>query len=214
MQLLQEEVFFSTMLILVLSAALAAYITYRYSKARKAPLLYWSIGLWLFAFDVLLEVLFADNLYTNFLIDTYLFTVALIVFFLAYGSVRMLGSRKASTYYAAFGTATSAFLLYSIIATAGTPAMAPSSMLKTYVMAGNPPLLVILGSLIVTFPAAAILIVVAAISYRKRRSYKMLSIIAGTLIVSVAGTLYIASIPEFLYYSEFIGILLLWIGFV
>ena len=54
---------------------------------------------------------------------------------------------------------------------------------------------------------------IAAISYKRTRSKKMLSIIAGVIVVSIAGTLYIASFPEFLYFSEFIGILLLWAGF-
>ncbi|MEM3426614.1 MAG: hypothetical protein QXI42_12560 [Thermoproteota archaeon] len=70
-------------------------------------------------------------------------------------------------------------------------------------------LFVVLG----TFPAAAVIIIFAALSYRQRHSLKMLSIIAGIIIVSIAGTLYIASFPEFLYYSEFICILFLWLGF-
>ncbi len=45
-------------------------------------------------------------------------------------------------------------------------------------------------------------------------SKKMLSIIAGVIIVSIAGSLYIVHFPAFLYYSEFIGISLLWFGFI
>ena len=41
----------------------------------------------------------------------------------------------------------------------------------------------------------------------------MLSIIAGVVVVSIAGGLYIAAVPVFLYYSEFVGIILLWFGF-
>jgi hypothetical protein len=66
----------------------------------------------------------------------------------------------------------------------------------------------------VTFPAAIILILIAALSYRKTRNPKLISIIIGVVVVSVAGTLYIVQFPAFLYYAEFIGILLLWIGFV
>jgi hypothetical protein len=33
------------------------------------------------------------------------------------------------------------------------------------------------------------------------------------VVVSVAGSLYLVQFPAFLYYSEFIGILLLWLGF-
>ncbi|MDE1870492.1 MAG: hypothetical protein KGH71_05965, partial [Candidatus Micrarchaeota archaeon] len=64
-----------------------------------------------------------------------------------------------------------------------------------------------------TFPAATVLVIVAAMGYRRTRSLKMVSIIAGVVVVSVAGTLYIASFPSFLYYAEFAGMLLLWMGF-
>lgn len=42
---------------------------------------------------------------------------------------------------------------------------------------------------------------------------KMLATIAGVVIVAIAGSLYIAQFPAFPYYSEFIGILLLWLLF-
>ncbi len=78
---------------------------------------------------------------------------------------------------------------------------------------GPLPLSVVITSSIVTFPAAAILIIVAGISYYRGHDKKMLSIILGTIIVSIAGTLYIVQFPAFLYYAEFIGIVLLWLGF-
>jgi hypothetical protein len=53
-----------------------------------------------------------------------------------------------------------------------------------------------------------------AVSYRKTRNKKLLSIIAGVIVVSIAGTLYIVAFPAFLYYAELAGIALLWLGFV
>ena len=85
--------------------------------------------------------------------------------------------------------------------------------MQNYVVAGAPPISVIVTSSIATFPAAIVIIWVAAASYIQKRNVKMLSIIAGVIVVSIAGTLYIASFPAFLYYSEFFGILLLWLGF-
>ncbi len=73
--------------------------------------------------------------------------------------------------------------------------------------------MVVVSSSFVSFPAAFFIILIAALSYKKSRNIKLLSIIAGVIVVSIAGTLYIAAIPVFLYYAEFIGILLLWIGF-
>ncbi|MGD0511551.1 MAG: hypothetical protein ABSA33_06990, partial [Candidatus Micrarchaeaceae archaeon] len=88
-----------------------------------------------------------------------------------------------------------------------------TNFIVNYIAYGNPPLLVIYSSSIVTFPAAAILITVALKSYLKTKSYRMLSIIIGVVIVSIAGTLYIVQFPSLLYAAEFIGILLLWVGF-
>ncbi|MEM3841580.1 MAG: hypothetical protein QXN59_02730, partial [Candidatus Micrarchaeaceae archaeon] len=88
------------------------------------------------------------------------------------------------------------------------------SIIISHVVYGALPLSVVLYSSAATFPAAIILIAIAAKSYIKKRSAKMISIIAGVLVVSTAGTLYIAAFPAFLYYSEFIGILLLWLGFI
>ena len=55
--------------------------------------------------------------------------------------------------------------------------------------------------------------VTAAKSYLQKHNPRMLSIILGVIVVATAGSLYIAAIPELLYYSEFIGMVLLWFGF-
>ncbi len=205
---LQSIVGISVIAILLLSAALAAYITRVWLRKRTKPYLYWSIGMWLFAIDVLLELFFAYGTYTQFLIKFYLFTVALIVLFLSLGSLELTSWKRTKLCYIAFAVAASLLLLYSLMASS------IGNIITEYIVFGNLPLIVILASSIVTFPAAIVLVLVAGLSYRRKRSNKMLSIIAGTVIVSIAGTLYIASYPEFLYLSEFLGILLLWIGFI
>ncbi|MGA7861778.1 MAG: hypothetical protein WCB19_07975, partial [Thermoplasmata archaeon] len=48
--------------------------------------------------------------------------------------------------------------------------------------------------------------------YRKR-VWRLAYIAAGILVISAAGGLYIVSVPVTLYYAEFIGVLLLYIGF-
>ena len=53
----------------------------------------------------------------------------------------------------------------------------------------------------------------ALISFKKNKDYRNIVIVAGVLEVSVAGTLYIVSFPSLLYAAEFLGIVLLWIGF-
>ncbi len=87
------------------------------------------------------------------------------------------------------------------------------NILNNYEVDGIIPFGVVFTSSLITFPAFLVLIAIAALSYKKIRNQKMLSIIAGVIVVSIAGSLYIAQFPAFLYYSEFIGILLLWFGF-
>jgi hypothetical protein len=199
---------FSTILIFLLTVPLASLMTYKFIKKKGKSQLYWSIGLWLFGLGVLLEVLFSFNIYNAFLIKTYLVAVAFLVSFLALGSTALLKNKKIFNYYAIFFILSAIFVVYSLIVSS------ISNILTNYVVFGILPLLVVISSSIMTFPAAATLIAVALISYRKTSNKKMLSIIAGVVIVSIAGSLYIAHFPAFLYYSEFIGILLLWLGFI
>ncbi len=198
----------STIIIFVLSLLLAAMLTVKYAKTKSKSHLFWSLGLWCFTIGALLEIIFAFGIYSDALMAAYLFIVAILVEFLALGSLYLLKNRKFVRYYSIFFAASAVFTLYSV----AMPGI--KNMLLNYVVEGPPPLIVTLASSIATFPAAIILIVVAAMGYRKRHSNKLLSIITGVVVVSVAGTLYIASFPSFLYYSEFIGIVLLWLGFI
>lgn len=204
----QTFVEFSTLLILILTLGLAIVMSYRYARKRSMPLLYWSMGMWFFVIGVLLEVIFAFGAYSELLIALYLFVVAMVVESLAIGSMQLIKSGRLRMSYYIYSVIAAMLLAYSLYATN------IGNVITNHIVFGILPAFVIVTSSIVTFPAAAILIVIAAISYRNRHSTKMLSIIAGVLVVSVAGTLYIAAIPSFLYYAEFIGILLLWLGFM
>lgn len=203
-----EIALISTLIILALSAALSLVISRSYVRKRDLNLLAWSSGLWVFTASVALEALFAYGIYSNLMIDLYLFIVAILVELLALGSVLVLSIRKFTRAYVIFSIITDAFLIYSLVS------VEVGNIITSGVVFGPLPLLVVVSSSLVTFPAAALLIIISAISYRKRHNPGMISIIAGVVIVSIAGTLYIASFPSFLYYAEFIGILLLWIGFV
>ena len=204
----QAFVEFSTLLILVLTLGLAIIMSYRYIRKPSKPLLYWSTGMWFFVIGVLLEVIFAFGIYSEFLIALYLFVVAMVVESLAIGSMQLIKSIKLKSSYYLYSIITTVLLAYSLYASN------IGNVITNHIVFGVLPIFIVITSSIVTFPAAAILIAIAAISYLHRHSAKMLSIIAGVVVVSVAGTLYIAAIPAFLYYSEFIGILLLWLGFI
>ena len=204
----QAFVEFSTLLILVLTLGLAIIMSYRYVRKRSKPLLYWSTGMWFFVIGILLEVIFAFGIYSEFLIALYLFVVVMVVESLAIGSMQLIKSIKLKSSYYLYSIITTVLLAYSLYASN------IGNVITNHIVFGALPIFIVITSSIVTFPAAAILIAIAAISYLHRHSAKMLSIIAGVVVVSIAGTLYIAAIPAFLYYSEFIGILLLWLGFI
>ncbi|MDE1860455.1 MAG: hypothetical protein KGH72_01935 [Candidatus Micrarchaeota archaeon] len=197
-----------TMATLLLTIPLAIIMTNRYYRKRSKSLLFWSIGLWLFVLGVWMEVMFAFNIYSEAMIATYLFIVALLVNSLALGSIQFVRSISIRRLYYLFSAASGAALLYSL-------AVIPTGyILVNYVVAQLPPLQIIALSSAITFPAAVAIVLIALRSYRERPNRKLLSIISGVVIVSVAGSLYIVQFPAFLYVSEFIGILLLWYGFI
>ena len=198
----------STLVILVLTVALASLMTKRYVLSKHTQYAFWAAGLWLFAFGVLLETLFAIGVYGKALYVAYFTSVAVLVELLALGSVSMLNSSKALKAYSLYSIAAGVAVAFS------AAYMNVSGILVNHVVYGVLPLALVATSSAATFPAAIILLVLAAKSYIKRHSRKMLSIMAGVVVVSSAGTLYIAAFPAFLYYSEFIGILLLWLGFI
>jgi hypothetical protein len=191
----------------VLTVILALFLTQNYMQKRMRSYLFWSLGLWFFAVGVALEIVFSAGYYSELLIRSYLGIVAVLVELLALGSLQLVKGKDVKTSYYGFSIASGGALAYFLATeTVGT-------ILKSYVVAGNPPIGDLVASSVITFPAAAVLIATAALTYRKTHSRKMLSIIAGVVVVSIAGSLYIASFPAFLYYSEFFGIVLLWLGF-
>ncbi len=200
-------VLLSTLIIFVLTFVLALFMSYDYFRKRKNSIIFWSLGLWAFAVGDVLEVLFAGGIYSQILIKSYLFIVAMVVEALAMGSVLLLGSRRMTWGYSIYAVMTSAALVYTLAVDH------IGNIIMNGVVFGLLPLYVTLFSAFITFPAAVALIVISLYSYIKTRNIKMVSIIAGVIVVSVAGTLYITAFPSFLYYSEFIGILLLWAGF-
>ena len=198
----------STIIIFLLSAGLTFFILRKYLKTKKLNLLYWSVGLVVFTVAVLLEILMANKIYSELIIDLYLFLVAVLVQFLALGSFALYNNKKFLLYYYIYSVLATVFLIVTLV-------LYPvGNIIKEHIVFGVLPLGVTISSSFVTFPAAAFIILIAAISYKKFKSKKLLSIIAGVIIVAIAGTLYIAAIPVFLYYAEFIGILLLWLGFM
>ncbi len=204
----QFSAILTSVITLLLSAGLSITITRRYVIKRHASLAFWAAGLWLFSIGVLMELIFAFGAYSDIMMKAYLLIVAVLVELLALGSMQLSRSRPMKRAYYAFVLASTVFLLYSILESS------MNNMIIDYVVAGQPPVLVTIASTLVTVPAAIVLVATAYVSYKARKDIRMLSIIAGVIIVSVSGALYIVQYPAFLYLAEVIGIGLLWYGFV
>ncbi|AGO60112.1 MULTISPECIES: hypothetical protein [Ferroplasma] len=198
----------STIVILILSLGLSILISSNYIRKKQLNLLAWTLGLWVFSISVALEVVFSTNYETSLLMKSYLILVSVLVELLALGSVLLLKKHNITIYYGIYMIISTVFVIVSaLISHVG-------DIVTHGVVYGVLPILISISSITVTFPAAILLILISLSSYVKTKNPKLLSIVVGVIIVSVAGTLYIVEFPAFLYYAEFFGILLLWIGFV
>ncbi|MGD0511521.1 MAG: hypothetical protein ABSA33_06835, partial [Candidatus Micrarchaeaceae archaeon] len=115
--ILQIESLAITGIVFILSLVLTLVMTSSYLKGRKTGVLFWSLGMWSFTFGVLLEILFALGISPEPLIALYLFVVAILVEFLALGSMQLVQSKKIKQLYYSFCIITTAFVGYSLVAT-------------------------------------------------------------------------------------------------
>ncbi len=196
-----------TIVFFILSSVLSFYLTASYFAKRQKQYLYWGIGMWIFAITDLLEVLFAWGVYSTGIAQAYLFLIALLVVPLAMGSISLTKSRIAMRAYVAYSVIASAALLYYVI-TSDIGTIVTNGIVNGYM-----PTMVLVGSSIITFPGLAIIVGIAALGYVRTKRRKVLWIITGMLVFALGGMLYIASIPASVYYAEFAGLLMLWLGF-
>jgi hypothetical protein len=87
-------------------------------------------------------------------------------------------------------------------------------MVNAGIITGNPPLSLLVLSSLVTGPATVLLVTASVLSLRRSYRWQTLLMVSGALILGAGGTLYIASFPVALYYAEFIGIVLLFLGLI
>lgn len=207
MHLIQIEALLATGIVTIFAGVLAVLMTQAYSRNKQSSHLYWSAGLWVFVVSAFLEILFAYGYYSAFAMALYLFTIVILVQLLSLGSIQLVQSNRIRYGYTLFTAIVAVIALISV-------AVGPiTNLVKSYVVLGQPTLFIILASSLATFPAAIVLIWVAAMGYKKSRSPKMLSIIAGVFVISLAGFLYITYFPAALYLAELVGVFLLFYGF-
>jgi len=182
---------------------------WKYSQSRSRVELMWGSGLALAAAAMAVEAIVFLGVVSSALLQAYVFFSAAIVGVLSLGATRVLRSPRLENGYTAYIAATCA-----LVAVASLLTPMPDSMVSNGIIAGNPPLLLLVLSTLVTGPATVVLLTASAVSLRRSRKWQTLLMIAGALILGAGGTLYIASFPVALYYAEFIGIVLLFFGIV
>ncbi len=190
------------------AGVLGAFELIRYRRTHRRAHLYWSIGLWMATVSVAQEAVFAAGLWSSVLMASYLVLVAILVPILSLGSLEARGGWSGLRAYRIYlaGAAASLFV---------AAALAPvsSSILQDGIVTGNPPDGILVGSILLTVPSSILVAYLALLGALKGGRRRLLFIAAGVVVISFAGVLYIVSIPVTLYYAEFIGFVLLFLGF-
>lgn len=197
---------------LAVLAALAAVLSYaelrRFIAGNGRAHLYWGVGLVLVVVTLLEEAAFFAGVVADPLLRSYLFLVALLVGILSLGSAETGLSRRIRRGYSAFVLLVSVVLAFFSFT---EPITAP--LVAGGVVSGNPPVGILLASTLLTVPAAVLMTVLSLFAAYRQRRPRLALVAAGILVISVAGGLYVASFPMTLYAAEFVGVVLLFLGF-
>jgi hypothetical protein len=178
-------------------------------RTRKLAQAMWGGGLALGAAAMAVELLAYVGVVTEGLLQTYVFLSAGIVGVLSLGAVGSLRRPRFERGYAAFQT-----VALAATAAASLTTRLPLSMVEGGIIVGDPPLSLLVLSSVVTVPATVVLLLTAAASLRRAFRWSHLTMVAGACVLGAGGALYIASFPVMLYYAEFVGIVMLFVGLV
>jgi hypothetical protein len=181
----------------------------RFVRDRAASQLAWGIGLGLAALATAVELVVYAGVVNRTLLQAYVFLSAAIVGILSLGCTRVIRStrfRAGYTVYSLAGCALVGGLSFA------TPL--PTSMVSGGVITGNPPLTLLVLSSLVTGPATVVLLGAVVISLRRSWQWRTVMMGLGATVLAAGGALYIASFPAALYYAEFLGVILIFLGLV
>jgi hypothetical protein len=199
----------SLLALTALLVVLAVRALVRFFETRSRPQVMWGGGLAFAAAAMAVESVVYFGAVNSAILQTYVFLSAAIVGVLSLGATRVLRRPRIESAYTAYTLGAVA-----VVAAACVVTPLPSSMVSSGIITGNPPLLLILLSSLVTVPATVVLLTATFVSLRRSHRWQTLLMAAGALILGAGGALYIASFPIALYYAEFLGILLLFFGLV
>lgn len=181
----------------------------RYSETKSQPQLMWGLGLTCATAAMAVEAVVYAGYVSVPILQAYVFLSAAIVGVLSLGATRILRRPHLERGYTAYIAATVA-----VVAAGCALTPLSTSMVSGGIISGNPPLLLIILSSLVTVPATVVLLSATFLSLRRSWRWQTLLMAAGAIILGAGGALYIASFPIALYYAEFVGILILFLGLV
>ena len=186
---------------------LAARAFVQFVRTRKTSQVGWGTGLGFGAMATAIELAAYLGVVSSVMLQAYVFFSAAIVGTLSLGMVRAFRRPALRNLYAGYIILTSAIVGVFCFTTPVS-----SSMVQGGVISGNPPVFLLILSSLITVPATIVLLGFAALSLRRSFHWKGLLMIAGASVLAAGGAFYIASFPVALYYAEFVGIVLLFIG--
>ncbi len=181
----------------------------KFGRSRRRVDLAWAAGIALAAAAMAVELVVFLGVVSSPILQAYVFFSAAIVGVLSLGATRVLRSPRLESAYTAWTLATCAVTgFFSAI----TPL--PATMVSQGIITGNPPVLLLVVSSLVTGPATIVLVAASILALRRSWRWQTLLLVGGALVLGAGGTLYIASFPVALYYAEFFGIILLFLGLI
>jgi hypothetical protein len=181
----------------------------RYYRDRSRTELVWGTGVFLAAVAMAIEAVVYLGVVSSAILQVYVFCSAAIVGVLSLGATKVLRRPRLELGYTAYTALTCTVVGFFC---AVTPLS--SGMVTSGIITGNPPLSLLILSTLVTGPATVVLLAASVVSLRRSWRWQTLLMVSGAMILGAGGTLYIASFPVALYYAEFIGIVLLFLGLI
>jgi len=181
----------------------------RFLRDHNRGQLMWGLGLSLATAATAVEVVVYLGVVASPLLQAYVFCSAAIVGVLSLGSTRAIRSARFRTGYTAY-----TLVMCAVVAGFSFTTPLPNSMISSGVITGNPPMTLLVLSTLVTGPATVVLLSAVVLSLRMSWQWRTVMMGIGASVLAAGGALYIASFPVALYYAEFIGIILIFLGLV
>jgi hypothetical protein len=181
----------------------------RFVRNRDRHQVMWAVGLSLGTAATAVELVAYVGFVSDLMLQLYVFASAAIVGVLSLGALRAFHRVRWNLAYVGYTS-----LSLAVVAFYSFTTRLPASMVKAGVISGNPPVLLLVLSSLVTVPATIVLLTACVLSLRRSFRWKGLLMLAGACVLGAGGAFYIASFPVMLYYAEFIGIVLLFFGLV